>query len=434
MKKLILFALSAMAGVSGLQAQTFRPFCEEGKTWKSDSYMLTHPNPFSTWTVETWKMEGDTLIGSQTCKKLFVDGGYCGALYDEGARTFIVPKGSEEAVLLYDFSLEAGGTASVYSDYGQTASIKASGTGSLEYDGRTLRTVSFESNAEGPTGCTWIEGVGSTVSPLHTWSDPTLTGGRGGSIRCCATADGALWFNEWHGLPYAADNEFEEYTMIPFCEEGKLWYVDEPSSSDGLTVYTMTGDTLIGGHVAKCMFRAGIYAGAFYDEAYLTYFIAPGEATAHLAYNFGLRHYMPTRVWNGSVWCQLVTDDYAGYDYAGIPRNATKMYFLEVEDGGRTAAEYPLEELLKQSAGMWVEGLGSLNGPLENCGMPGDVSATRLRACCTPSRILYDPDGILGISAPTLGTAESVRYSLDGRRADGNTRGIVIENGQKVLK
>ena len=154
-----------MAGVSGLQAQTFRPFCEEGKTWKSDSYMRMHPSPFSTWTVETWKMEGDTLIGSQSCKKLFVGGGYCGALYDEGARTFIVPKDSEDAVLLYDFSLEAGGTVSVYSDYGQTASIKASETGSLEYDGRTLRTVRFESNAEGPTGCTWIEGVGSTVSP-----------------------------------------------------------------------------------------------------------------------------------------------------------------------------------------------------------------------------------------------------------------------------
>ena len=39
------------------------------------------------------------------------------------------------------------------------------------------------------------------------------------------------------------------------------------------------------------MFRDGTYAGAFYDEAYLTYFIAPGEATAHLAYNFGLRHF-----------------------------------------------------------------------------------------------------------------------------------------------
>ena len=57
MKKLLLFVLSAMAGMSAMQAQTFRPFCEEGKTWKSDSYMLTHPNPFSTWTVETWKME-----------------------------------------------------------------------------------------------------------------------------------------------------------------------------------------------------------------------------------------------------------------------------------------------------------------------------------------------------------------------------------------
>ncbi|MCI7781192.1 MAG: hypothetical protein MR517_09065, partial [Bacteroidales bacterium] len=113
MKKLILFVLGAMAGVSGLQAQTFRPFCEEGKTWKSDSYMRMHPSPFSTWTVETWKMEGDTLIGSQNCKKFFHDGSYGGALYDEGARTFIVPAGKEEAVLLYDFSLEAGGTASV---------------------------------------------------------------------------------------------------------------------------------------------------------------------------------------------------------------------------------------------------------------------------------------------------------------------------------
>ena len=110
------------------------------------------------------------------------------------------------------------------------------------------------------------------------------------------------------------------------------------------------------------------------------------------------------------------------------------MYFLEVEDGGRTAAEYPLDELLRQSSGMWVEGLVSLNGPLQNCGMPGDVSATRLRACCTPSRILYDPDGILGISAPTLGTAESVRYGLDGRRVGEESRGIVIENGRKVLK
>ena len=172
MKKLILFALGAMAGMSAMQAQTFRPFCEEGKTWKSDSYMPMHPSPFSTWTVETWKMEGDTLIGSQNCKKLFVGGSYCGALYDEGARTFIVPKGSEDAVLLYDFSLEAGGMVSVYSDYGQTASINASETGSLEYDGRTLRTVSFESNAEGPTGCTWIEGVGSTVSPSTPGATP----------------------------------------------------------------------------------------------------------------------------------------------------------------------------------------------------------------------------------------------------------------------
>ena len=51
MKKLLLFVLSAMAGMSAMQAQTFHSFCEEGKTWKSDSYVLTHPNLFATGTV-----------------------------------------------------------------------------------------------------------------------------------------------------------------------------------------------------------------------------------------------------------------------------------------------------------------------------------------------------------------------------------------------
>ena len=90
MKKLILFALSAMAGLSGLQAQTFRPFCEEGKTWKSDSYMRMHPSPFSTWTVETWKMEGDTLIGGHAAKCMFRAGTYVGAFYDEAYLTYFI--------------------------------------------------------------------------------------------------------------------------------------------------------------------------------------------------------------------------------------------------------------------------------------------------------------------------------------------------------
>ena len=43
-------------------------------------------------------------------------------------------------------------------------------------------------------------------------------------------------------------------------------------------------------------------------------------------------------------------------------------------------------------------------------------------------------EGSDGISAPTLGTEESVRYGLDGRRVGEDSRGIVIENGRKVLK
>ena len=34
----------------------------------------------------------------------------------------------------------------------------------------------------------------------------------------------------------------------------------------------------------------------------------------------------------------------------------------------------------------------------------------------------------------TDGNSLQMRYTSDGRRADGNTRGIVIEDGRKVLK
>ena len=437
MRRTLLFLLGIAACSASLQAQDYHPFCEEGKTWKSDSYSPLHPQPLSTWQVDEWKMEGDTLVAGRQCKRLVENGRYAGAVYDEGGKSFLIPCNSEEAVLLYDFSLSAGSTVSVYSkEAGEVGMLTVKETGSASYDGRPFRVIKFDRPDLGASGYNWYEGIGSSAGPLDTWFNPDYVGGAAHGIRCCAADGQMLYFKEYGGKPFAASNEFEEYEMMPFCEEGKLWVVSDPSAADGIATYTLTGDTLVGDYTAKRMFRDGTYVGAFFDEGYHTRFIAPGEEQAHLYYNFGLNHFCTTRVWNGKVWAQMVTDNRAGYDFAGMLRNATDMYFLEVEDGGTTAAKYTLGELLSRSTGKWVEGVGSLYGPMVNFVLPGEECPMQLKACCTPTRVLYDPEGYLGIHDTTLDglSTSSAIYSLDGRRADSHAHGIVIKSGRKVIK
>lgn len=398
----------------------YLPMVQEGKTWIVDSYQYFVP--LATWEVATWKLQGDSTINGRKCMKLYCNNSYMGAAYDEEEKTYFIPRGKEEAVLLYDFGLQKGETTQVYSngtagDGKHVAEVMVRDVSSRAYGKREFCYVNFE-KVGNIKGCGWIEGIGSCQDPLTPWFDTDLVGGVSRGLRCCAVNGEMLYFNENEGKPFVASEP--GYEMIPFCEEGKKWVVEENGKS---LTYVMQGDTVIAGQAAKRMFRNNEYIGSFFDDGYKTYNIAPGTEEPRLYYNFSLRTFGLSRVWNGESYCQLTVLDTPDFGIGNILRNTCQMSYLQIEDG----AEHNVTDLLSKNAGTWVEGLGSLYGPMVNCGT-SDTKST-LKACRTPSRVLYDPDNILpktdtGTSLWQAGTSWDVYETSD--EPSGDNAGDII--------
>jgi hypothetical protein len=109
MKKTLLLFLLCFVQTS-VFAQTINPFVQDGKVWTYDA------TNFIYYWEETYSLEGDTLINSHKCLKLYFtcqfyhqDHLYKGAIFEKkNGKVYFIATGSTKPVLLYDFSCEPG--------------------------------------------------------------------------------------------------------------------------------------------------------------------------------------------------------------------------------------------------------------------------------------------------------------------------------------
>lgn len=424
MKHLLFFIIATLSSLTAAaKAPVYHPFSEEGKVWTTDSdWHMVGGN----YLHDVRRMQGDTIIAGQTCKKMFTkthagkNYGYAGAFYDDGPRVMYFPVGSTEARLVYDFSLKLGDEVEVWpiggSDY---CTMQVKEVGNCTYGGRTFRTLSLEGRiadyfGDGDDleyGCTWVEGVGTLISPMVNVSEYGIMSGMYTvSLRCCSVGSEMLYFNE-PDYKTISENMAEysstfSYVYVPFAEEGKRWAVcckdNEPNAEEYIKEYCIHGDTIIGGQAAKRMYEDGQYVGAFFDRSHQAFFVAPGTTTPHLYYNFCSHCSWGgdcTRVWHNGDYAQL----YACTCHSGVKTfdnhylQWTKLDAIEFE--GRDAdynALYGIKNSFIRDTYRyeWIEGVGSLNGPLQNWEYP-DLDGgpgMHLLACWTPDAIYYDTD------------------------------------------
>lgn len=432
MKKYLFYIIAALCSHDAVaQNVACYPFCEEGKEWTIDyDEHYTVGNHYQ----ETYRLQGDTVIASHRCKKMYSKPdnsqsySYYGAFYDDGQRVMYIPKQSTKECLVYDFSLKVGDLTSVFSfPHQNNLYMRVTSVSTCEYGGRSFRVLDLEEYGNYPHDnyrAHWVEGVGSGFSFLNNWSYQCL--------RCCTIGDEMFYFAEadhdtkakFFGDVYSNAT----YVNVPFAEEGKHWAVRHPSTNAGgakpIVEYAMHGDTIIGGLTAKRMFeldedRVEKYVGAFFDRGHYTYFIAPGTTTPHLYYNFCSGCREMTRVWHNGAYAQLFACTCANgvqrfpdtstrfahpdIDDVDMFLQHTILGFVEFED--RDAAYNDTYGLKNNQVYQnpyhqeWWEGIGSTLGPMHNWEYPelDRPYGKELIACWTPDRILYDSEDYIGL-------------------------------------
>lgn len=193
MKRLVfLFIASLMAHYSAL-AETILPFVQDGKVWVYDVSNFIYD-----W-EETFSLEGDTLIGTRNCLKLYYtcqvygqEHVYRGAMfYKSNGNVYFIAPGSTTPALLYDFSCEPG-TTIMLGKY----EIKIKEKKLVKYRGEYLRVIDYYLPDDEDYSFKGVEGVGYLIGGLIALVDGSVPGATGGerSLKTC-TVNGEVIFD-----------------------------------------------------------------------------------------------------------------------------------------------------------------------------------------------------------------------------------------------
>lgn len=97
MKRIVIFVAFLVIALSAMAQWTYHPFAKEGKVFAGGEW--------------TYKMEGDTIIGNNSYKRVFItekgkETRYWGATRDEGMQVYMIKAGEIMEKLYYDFGKE----------------------------------------------------------------------------------------------------------------------------------------------------------------------------------------------------------------------------------------------------------------------------------------------------------------------------------------
>ena len=178
--RLLFFILVASLASSHTWAQEseYRPFVEDGKWWVVETQYQWYVS-----VVEEFYINGDTIVADQPCKKLmkrtfdFDKNEYSDSLYycmyEDGRRVYYFPKGSQQAIMLYDFGAQPGDVLTLggfSEDLTMTREFKIVETTSLDFNGYTyngLRADCIGLDYGDDPAFTWLESIGSDYSPFY---------------------------------------------------------------------------------------------------------------------------------------------------------------------------------------------------------------------------------------------------------------------------
>lgn len=179
MKRILSLILAIVPLIN--MAQSTTRFVEQGKCWH-----MHYSDPEMYPEVEydfTYYLDGDTIIGGQTCTKFYVENQhgdgtveYLAGFFEKekDKEVYFIPKGSEKAFLLYDFSAEEGSSVVIDDfihpgEFTQQMNVQISENKTFLGVNRNFQRVYREKNEKRFPSGWWIEGIGSELGPINTW-------------------------------------------------------------------------------------------------------------------------------------------------------------------------------------------------------------------------------------------------------------------------
>ena len=173
MKKILFLAMLGLQALP-LLAQEYRPFVEEGKTWRVAWVAFVAPERTQ---YTDYRIQGDSVIGGLVWKRIvrLPDGQIVRLVREEAGRIYAYSEAEGGSKLLADFGLETGVTATLWVrgedglEYEQEATVSERGvvTDDCGHDFLIIRllTAADDRYGAGPDGGTvavsWIAGIGN---------------------------------------------------------------------------------------------------------------------------------------------------------------------------------------------------------------------------------------------------------------------------------
>ena len=164
------------------QIADYRSFVKEGKTWKCTRWGEVSPDGNDTLSLQKWTyiIKGDTLINGTPCKKLFLNGIYECALYEQGRKVYRVGVWQNPSAvrLLYDFGLKTGDA--IITNAGENWKIEVLSVDTIcNSQNEPFKRMLISAGPVDESGnywfhppyirIYWIEGVGSTRGPADSY-------------------------------------------------------------------------------------------------------------------------------------------------------------------------------------------------------------------------------------------------------------------------
>ncbi|HAE24530.1 MAG TPA: hypothetical protein DCG33_04255 [Prevotellaceae bacterium] len=189
------------------------PFVQDGKVWTYEASNFIYD-----W-EETFSLEGDTLISSRKCLKLYYtcqfyhqEHLYKGAMFEEEGKVYFFASGSTTPVLLYDFFYEPGTIIKV-GDF----ELRINETRLAKYRSEYLKVIDYCILGDEYYPFKGIEGIGFLGGGLTCLIDgytPVNTGGER-SLKTC-TVKGEVVFDTDEFL---ASAQYINENEIPFTQD-----------------------------------------------------------------------------------------------------------------------------------------------------------------------------------------------------------------------
>ena len=350
------------------------PMVEEGRTWNVVTINPADPTETEpanfydilgrkgrVWNRISYVIDGDTVIGGVTYKKLLSNGNFVCGMREENGRVYGCgwswAPSSEQ--LLYDFNAQPG---DVFKSADGLGKIQVKHVREVDINGQSRRCLEmhhYDVDEEGKEyyggfADYWIEGIGCTGYPHNPYWWEVI--GNYPLLLSCYDGDKCI-FNIEDFNSQTVKNLVDDIAYRPFVEDGKVWkvgYSDSGNPVKRIQYYYFDGDTIIDGRICKKMMCQqyvnpdypghdySLYMGAWYEENQKIYWTKGEES--EIMYDFSLAANAPLP----PSHYVLGPRQTGGLDgFKGVYRDVI----------------VPEEEGPNGHVTSWLEGVGDLNGP-----------------------------------------------------------------------